>query len=57
MKPRRVEQVDRRRPRVELNLTGEVKKRTAGASRGCSSLIARLLGLALVILLVRSGLG
>jgi hypothetical protein len=55
MRRRRVE-VERRRPTVELNLIGEAKNRSAAAGRGCLSLISRLLGSALFILLLRMGL-
>lgn len=55
MKRRRVD-VERRGPRAELNLIGEVRKRSSGASRGCASLISRFLGGALLLLLLKLGL-
>lgn len=43
MKPRVPESVERRRPQVNLNLLGEVKTRSAKATRGCAALLGRLL--------------
>lgn len=56
MRRRRVD-VEKRRPRVELNLIGEARNRSLQASRGCASFISRFLGGAVLLLLLRLGLG
>lgn len=56
MKRRRVEQTERRRPLVEMNLVGEAKTRSAAASRGCAALLGRVLGGVLVAMTVWQGL-
>lgn len=57
MKRRRVDQVEKRRRLVEINLVGDARARAASPSRGCATLISRFLGGALFILLLRLGLG
>jgi hypothetical protein len=57
MRRQRVDQVEKRRTLVELNLIGDGKNRSAAANRGCASLITRLLGGAVFLLLLRLGLG
>jgi len=42
MRKRRVQQTERRRPLVEINLAGESKTRSAAASKGCAALLSRL---------------
>lgn len=56
MKQRRVEQPDRRRPAVEINLIGEAKARSARATKGCASLLGRVFLGALVFIIVWQGL-
>jgi hypothetical protein len=56
MKRRQVEHTERRRPMVEMNLLGEVKARSGTRSRGCASLLGRLMGGAALLLLLWPGL-
>ncbi len=53
---RRVEQPDRRRPLVEMNLLAESKARSAVGSRGCASLLSRLFAGGLICMLLWQGL-
>lgn len=56
MTKKKVERVERRRPHVGLNLIGEAKTRSAKASRGCASLLSRLLIDAAILVLLVLGL-
>jgi hypothetical protein len=56
VKRKEPERVERRRPQVELNLLGEVRARSAKASRGCAALLGRLLIDALLLGLLVVGL-
>lgn len=56
MTKKKVERVERRRPHVGLNLMGEAKARSAKASRGCASLLSRLLIDAAILVLLVLGL-
>jgi hypothetical protein len=51
-----MEDEERRRAKVELNLISEAKERSKVASRGCASLIGRLLGGALLLVTLALGL-
>lgn len=42
MNRRQPDRVERRRPAVNLNLLGEAKTRSARATRGCASLLGRI---------------
>jgi hypothetical protein len=53
---KKVERVERRRPHVGLNLIGEAKTRSTKASKGCASLLSRLLIDAVVLVLLAVGL-
>jgi hypothetical protein len=57
MKPKRQDQTEKRRRLVEINLLSETKARSAAASKGCAGLISRFLGGAVLVLLLRLGLG
>ena len=56
MKRKRPEQPDRRRPRVEPNLSGQADTRSPVGRRGCASLLGRTLMLVLIALVVAVGL-
>ena len=56
MTKKKVERVERRRPHVGLNLIDEAKTRSAKASRGCASLLSRLLIDAAILVLLVLGL-
>jgi hypothetical protein len=56
MRRRRAAQVEKRRPQVEINLIGEAKNRTSAGRKGCASLISRLLGGAVLLMLHSPGL-
>lgn len=52
MKQKQPDKVEKRRPLVDLNLVGDTRIRSVSASRGCASLVGRLLaGLLLLVCL------
>lgn len=56
MKRRRVQQPERRRPLVEINLAGDTRPGSAVRRRGCASLLTRITVMALIAVQLWQGL-
>lgn len=56
MKQTNVEQPERRRPLVELNLLGDVRVRAVRSARGCASMLSRVSLLLLALLVALASL-